>query len=95
MRTTIDLPEQLLRRAKAHAALNGLSLKDFVADAVRVALAEGEEGNVTKSQSDELDLGSGCSFPLIRGATGSALRGVTLKKLYAILEDEDAERAAR
>ena len=31
MRTTIDLPEDLLRRAKATAALRGVKLKDLVA----------------------------------------------------------------
>ena len=31
MRTTIDLPDELLRRAKATAALQGLKLKDLIA----------------------------------------------------------------
>lgn len=39
MRTTIRLDDILLRRAKAQAAANGKSLNDFIADAVRAALA--------------------------------------------------------
>jgi plasmid stability protein len=39
MRTTIRLDDALLRRAKAHAATVGRSLNDFIADAVRAALA--------------------------------------------------------
>lgn len=39
MRTTIRLDDALLRRAKAHAAAVGRSLNDFIADAVRAALA--------------------------------------------------------
>ncbi len=39
MRTTIRLEDALLRRAKAHAAAVGRSLNDFIADAVRAALA--------------------------------------------------------
>ncbi len=39
MRTTIRLDDALLRRAKARAAANGKSLNDFIADAVRAALA--------------------------------------------------------
>ena len=31
MRTTIDLPEDLLRRVKAKAALKGMKMKDFIA----------------------------------------------------------------
>jgi hypothetical protein len=38
MRTTIDLPDALFRRAKAEAALRGYHLKDLIADALRVAL---------------------------------------------------------
>jgi hypothetical protein len=38
MRTTIDLPDPLFRRAKAEAALRGYHLKDLIADALRVAL---------------------------------------------------------
>ncbi len=34
MRTTIQLPDDLFRRTKATAALNGESLKDFVAAAI-------------------------------------------------------------
>ncbi|HEV8599241.1 MAG TPA: YlcI/YnfO family protein [Gemmatimonadales bacterium] len=39
MRTTIRLDDGLLRRAKAQAAASGRSLNDFIADAVRAALA--------------------------------------------------------
>jgi hypothetical protein len=38
MRTTIDLPDALFRRAKSEAALRGYHLKDLIADALRVAL---------------------------------------------------------
>lgn len=43
MRTTIDVPDHLLRRAKAVASLQGKSLKVFVAEALeeRVAGAAG------------------------------------------------------
>ena len=40
MRTTIDLPDALFRRAKAEAALRGYHLKDLIADALRVALSD-------------------------------------------------------
>ena len=39
MRTTIRLADSLLRRAKARAAASGRSLNDFIADAIRAALA--------------------------------------------------------
>jgi plasmid stability protein len=39
MRTTVRLEDALLRQAKARAAATGRSLNDFIADAVRAALA--------------------------------------------------------
>jgi hypothetical protein len=41
MKTTLELPEPLFRKAKATAAERGQSLKDFVADALREKLAAG------------------------------------------------------
>ena len=38
MRTTVELPDELFRRAKARAALQGCSLKDLVADGLRLLL---------------------------------------------------------
>jgi hypothetical protein len=39
MRTTIELPDELLARAKSHAALTGISLKEFFIKAVEQNLA--------------------------------------------------------
>ena len=39
MRTTIELPDELLARAKSRAALDGVSLKKFFIEAVEQKLA--------------------------------------------------------
>jgi hypothetical protein len=39
MRTTIDLPDELFRRAKSEAALRGKKLKDLVEEGLRQVLA--------------------------------------------------------
>jgi hypothetical protein len=39
MRTTIDIPDELLRQAKARAALEGVRLRDFIEKGLRLALA--------------------------------------------------------
>jgi hypothetical protein len=39
MRTTIELPDDLLARAKSNAALSGVSLKEFFIEAVEQKLA--------------------------------------------------------
>jgi hypothetical protein len=38
MRTTIDLPDELLRRAKSEAALRGRKLKDLVEEGLRLVV---------------------------------------------------------
>jgi hypothetical protein len=39
MRTTIDLPDELFRRAKAEAALRGRKFKDLIEEGLRLVLA--------------------------------------------------------
>jgi hypothetical protein len=39
MRTTIELPDELLMQAKGIAALNGISLRQFFIEAVQARLA--------------------------------------------------------
>lgn len=43
MRTTINLPEGLLVQAKKEAADSGTTLTDFIADAIRRALAHARQ----------------------------------------------------
>ena len=38
MKTTVDLPEELFRRAKAEAALRGRKFKDLVEEGLRLVL---------------------------------------------------------
>ena len=39
MRTTVELPDELLMQAKSKAALSGISLREFFIEAVRYRLA--------------------------------------------------------
>jgi hypothetical protein len=42
MKTTLELPDALLRRTKAAAALRGVSMRDFIAQALEVQLRRRE-----------------------------------------------------
>ena len=49
MKTTLDIPDQLFRQAKARAALRGVSLRQFVSEALEekiTAPASGRVGSV-------------------------------------------------
>ena len=65
MRTTIDIPDVIFRRVKATAALEGKTLRAFVADALAKALRDrkGAKGTPTRVQ-----------LPLIRSKRPGTLR---------------------
>lgn len=82
MRTTIDMPDSLMRAAKARAAESGETLKDLVNRAVAHELGmpsapKGKTGRVT--------------LPLIKPGAGPAVL-VTNEDIEAAFEDEDVER---
>ena len=98
MRTTVDIPEGLLRQAKATAAMRGIKLKELIAEALLAALQreprlDAAGLKVAEKGADSLVLGPRCVFPLIRGECGPALRDLTADRATAILEEEDIERA--
>lgn len=72
MRTTIDVDDALLRRAKAAAAGSGRSLNDLIVDALRSAL----------TPNDEELRGSG--LPLFEG--GGLQTGVDLAHSATLLD---------
>jgi hypothetical protein len=45
MRTTVDLPDDLLRRAKSEAALRGRKLKDLVEEGLRLMIDQTPPGS--------------------------------------------------
>ncbi len=98
MRTTLDLPDELLRQAKSRAALRGMKLREFVEEALHAALYYRDETAAANRVADEGDpdvlvLSEDCVFPLIRGVCGPAMRDATSESLNQILEEEEVERS--
>lgn len=73
MRTTVDVPDDLLREAKARAGRSGRTLSQVVADALRGSFARG-----TEAQAEPPNL------PTFRG--GGLQPGVDLDDSAALLE---------
>jgi hypothetical protein len=48
MKTTLEIPDQLFRKAKATAAQRGQSLKEFVAEALKDKLAAGHGSSLVQ-----------------------------------------------
>jgi hypothetical protein len=93
VRTTIDIPDDLLRQAKARAAIRGMKLKDYVAEALRMTLyypfPDQKPGRVAEDEGEQMVLDEDCIFPLIRGRAGPKMKGITGETIGQILEDED------
>jgi plasmid stability protein len=81
MRTTVDLPEDLMRAAKARAAEHGESLKDLftraVAHEIRVPVSRGDATRVV--------------LPLVGSSEGPPV-SVTNADIEAALAADDADR---
>jgi Arc/MetJ family transcription regulator len=88
MRTTIDLPDELFRQAKAKAALDGLRLKDLITRFVEQGLKQGASSTAPlKRQRSEL--------PVTRAATGRTLPDLTNAEIHRILEEEETAGGRR
>ena len=58
MRTTVDIPDELFRRAKSEAALRGRKLKDLVEEGLRLVLEKERAPAETKQKPPQPRKGS-------------------------------------
>lgn len=100
MRTTVDIPDELFRQVKARAALRGLKLKEYVAEALRASLIDQRQSSEVREaesldREDVIELGEDCVLPQISGETSEVLRSITEQRIEEILEEEELDRALR
>jgi hypothetical protein len=82
MRTTIDLPDDLFREAKARAALDGMKLKDLITSYVEQGLRQGGRSpSAPRRRRSEL--------PVARAATGRTLPALTNADIHRLLDEEE------
>ena len=91
VKTTVEIPDELFREAKARAALTGGKLKDLVAEGLRRALASSPPGRLAASRSAARKRGESASAPVpVRPQGRLAITG----EVVAELDDEDLVRGA-
>ncbi len=81
MRTTIDLPDEVFRRAKARAALSGVTLKVMITDFVQRGLEGADERPRSARARRQL--------PVIIAPSGRTMPALTNAEIDAILDEED------
>ena len=82
MRTTVDLPEALLRRVKAGAALRGMKMKDFMAVLIERSLSS---DSATRDESASPSR----RLPTMIPATGRKIPIYSNSELFAVLDEAD------
>ena len=88
MRTTLDLPDPLMRELKARAALEGVKRKDYLARIVQSALQRplaAAAGAAPKRSP----------VPVFRRAKAKPMPAMSNVQLYAALDAQDAARVKR
>jgi hypothetical protein len=83
-RTTVRLPEDLLKRAKRKAAAEGRTLTSLIADGLRLVTAENRK--TTKSRR---------VMPRVSKAVGGPMPGFELTELPVLQEMDDLEYIRR
>lgn len=81
MRTTIDIPDDTLRRIKATAALRGLKLKDLVAQLLDAGLRADDQPIEDKPRKREL--------PVMIPPAGRLIPLRSNAELFELLDRED------
>jgi hypothetical protein len=83
-RTTVRLPEELLKRAKRKAAAEGRTLTSLIEDGLRLVTAERKTTRPVKR-----------TLPPVSKAKGGLLPGIDLTSFSAFEEAEDLAYLAR
>ncbi len=82
-RTTVRLPDELLRRAKRKAAAEGRTLTSLIEDGLRMVVADNRPSNAKRV------------IPRISSATGGFYPGIDISNSAALQEIEDLEYIER
>ena len=96
MKTTIDLPNDLVKKVKLHALHEGRKLKDAVADLLRKGLATTSVSSVSvASPGVKTDPKTG--LPFFPSSPDAPISRMSAAEIYAAIhltqEEEDLERA--
>jgi hypothetical protein len=83
MRTTVRIPDELLRQAKVRATQEGLRLRDLIERGLRLALSERRQSKARR-----------VTFPLLRSSKPGALTAAAVSSAEeSATQQEDFARA--
>jgi plasmid stability protein len=97
MKTTLDLPDEILREMKLRALMQGRTLRDLAADYLRQGLGMAAPRQVmTLPQDLPFEIGAD-GIPIFRGSADAPATRMSLEELLKLEQDaltsEDMQRA--
>lgn len=93
MKTTLDLPDEIVREMKLRAVVQGRTLKELVADLLREGLGMAAPRQATKPPpSSPVEIGSD-GLPVIRGRADAPARLMSAEALIEFEQKLQAEAA--
>ncbi len=99
MKTTLDLPDELVRAMKMRALLQGRTLRDLVADFLRQGLGMAPQQAPPAPPSGSMVETAPNGLPTIRCNANAPASAMGLQELLALEQDaqtaEDVQRASR
>lgn len=97
MKTTLDLPDEILREMKLRALIQGRTLRDLVADFLRQGLGLTSSKSTQTVPTDSLVSIDAEGFPVFRSGNNAPAQHMSIEELLALeqaaLTSEDTQRA--
>jgi hypothetical protein len=97
MKTTLDLPDELVREAKLRALMQGRTLRDLVADFLRQGLGLATPNAAPALQPDSIVTRGANGLPVIRCREGAPAESMTVQEALQLEQQtqtqEDMRRA--
>ncbi|WP_293660233.1 hypothetical protein [Rhodoferax sp. OV413] len=90
MKTTLDLPDELVREMKLRALMQGRTLRDLTADFLRQGLGMGAPRPTTPPPGSAVETGAD-GLPIIRGTADAPARLMNIEALLALEQDSQTQ----
>lgn len=95
MKTTLDLPDELVREAKLRALMQGRTLRDLVADLLRQGLGLAKSNAAPALTPDSIVARGANGLPVIRCRMGASAQHMTVPDLLQLEQQTQTQEDLR
>lgn len=95
MKTTLDLPDELIREIKLRAVVQGRTMKDLVAELLRQGLGMAPPGRLEKPPAGSIVEIGERGLPVIRCRPQAPATGMRVEELLKLEQDTQVEEDSK